>query len=205
MTGRSSSISLYSLIGQQIQLWNPLECYTTMSVHRKHGCPICPVSGPTLNLYRRTRGVRRRARKCHEYKKIFTVVVGPALSTTMIPTAKQFSEYFFARPLFNIPTHNHKPQLGLQHDVITIEVWKIEFRTHGFDPQSSCKQEDSQRYRCQDDSSRRNKIEKSVPRTYNTIFFKPVGLTLHVLRRQLSSFPCPVSLLLGDTFIINQL
>jgi hypothetical protein len=43
-----------------------------------------------------------------------TEVVGPArdISTAMIPTSKQFSEYFW-RTLY-APTHNYKQQLGPQ-------------------------------------------------------------------------------------------
>jgi hypothetical protein len=38
-------------MGQHILLWSPLKYYTTMSVHKKIGCPICPVSGLELILY----------------------------------------------------------------------------------------------------------------------------------------------------------
>jgi len=43
-----------------------------------------------------------KARKCQEYKKKITVVIGPAryISTAMIPTSKSFSEYFWGTLYF---------------------------------------------------------------------------------------------------------
>ena len=75
------------------------------------------------------------------------VVVGPAcdISTAMIPASKWFSEYFLAHPLFNTPTHNHKPQLGPQHIITMTKCGKMELICTGFDveycisPELSCK------------------------------------------------------------------
>ena len=78
---------------------------------------------------------------------------------------------FFWRTLFNTPTHNTNHNRPTTRVITTITMTKcenMEFRTHGFyaeyciSPESSCKLEDS--YRCQDDSSRRNKkrTEKTV-------------------------------------------
>jgi hypothetical protein len=38
-----------------------------------------------------------------------------------------------AHPLFNAPTHNHKPQLGPQNIITMTKFRKMEFRAHGFD------------------------------------------------------------------------
>jgi hypothetical protein len=46
---RQVKLYKHGLMGQQIYLWSPLEFYTAMSMHKKSGCPSCPVSGPILN------------------------------------------------------------------------------------------------------------------------------------------------------------
>jgi hypothetical protein len=73
---------------------------------------------------------------------------------------------FLAHTLFNAPTHNNKPQLGPQHVITMTKCGKMEFRCTGLMRSIAYRWNRlvnrKTGYRCQDDSSHRNKIEINV-------------------------------------------
>ena len=73
---------------------------------------------------------------------------------------------FLAHTLFNAPTHSNKPQLGPQHVITMTKCGKMEFRRTGLMRSIAYRWNRlvnrKTGYRCQDDSSHRNKIEINV-------------------------------------------